>query len=134
MTTATPLPIVIPHSADDHRWVAVSELMSLKMYNSVMDPKGLSSIMDFTMSNPYQFLKSTSKWNESHLIAFRCLLLENLPASRIIPLTLLPDDNDPAMKLVHEHLSATEADIRSGKSTEMLGPCGRHFINNFRLC
>jgi len=29
-------------------------------------------------------------------------------------LSELPGDDDPSMRLVHEHLSATEAEVRSG--------------------
>lgn len=118
----TPLPIVIPHARDDHRWVDVSELTSLKLYHSIMGPKPLSSILDFAMANPSQFLKSTSKWNENHLVAFRCLLLENLHPSRIIPPKDLSDDTDPAMKMVHEYLSATETDVRSENTSVTFGP------------
>ena len=122
MSTTLPLPNVIPHNSDDHRWVDVSELTSLPPYSIIMDTNASSSIRAFAMTNPTEFLKSTSKWNEKHLIAFRCLLLENLPPSRIIPLAYLPGDNDESMQLVHQHLSATEADIRSGESIMSLGP------------
>jgi len=122
MNSATTLPIVIPHGPDDHRYIAASELMSLTLYNTVMCPKGPSTIQDFAMSSPHHFLKSTSQWTENHLIAFRCLLLENLPTSRIVPLSDLPGDDDPSMRLVHEHLSATEAEVRSGMAAVKLGP------------
>lgn len=74
------------------------------------------------MNSPHQFLKSTSRWTEIHLIAFRCLLLENLPASRIIPQSDLPGDDDPSMRLVQEYLMATEAELRSGAKTLKLSP------------
>ena len=56
------------------------------------------------------------------MIAFRCLLLENLHIARILPETDLPDDNDPTMQLVTRHLLDTEDDIRSGRSLVTLGP------------
>ena len=74
------------------------------------------------MNSPHQFLKSTSRWTETHLVAFRCLLLDNLPASRIIPTSDLPGDEDPSMTLVQEHLMATEEEIRSGAIALKLGP------------
>src|SRR5947207_1486256 len=77
MTSPT-LPGVIPRSPDDHRYVDASELMSLTLYESIMCPRGLSSIRDFAMNSPHHFLRSTSQWTENHLVAFRCLLLENL--------------------------------------------------------
>src|SRR2546430_7783371 len=90
MSPDTTLPIVVPYGPDDHRYVAASELTSLKTYETVMCPKGPSTIQDFAMSDPRHFLRSTSKWAENHLIAFRCLLLEKLPTSRIVPLSELP--------------------------------------------
>ena len=122
MERRTPLPIVIPHAPEDHRWVDVSELTSLKLYHSIMGPRPLSSILDFAMANPGQFLRSTSKWNENHLTAFRCLLLENLEPSRIVPLKDLPGDSDQAMKMVAQHLSAPETDIRSENTAATFGP------------
>ena len=100
----------------------VSELTSLKLYHSIMGPRPLSSILDFAMANPGQFLRSTSKWNENHLTAFRCLLLANLEPSRIIPSKDLSDDSDQAMKMVHQHLSATETDVRSENTAVTFGP------------
>jgi len=120
--TAQTQPAVIPRGHDDHRYVAVSELMSLTLYDPVMSPKGPSTIQDFAMSSPHQFLKSTSRWTENHLVAFRCLLLENLPTSRIVSPSDLPGDEDPSMRLVQEHLMATEDEVRSGTIALKLGP------------
>ena len=113
------LPNVIPHPLNDHRRVEVSELLSLKFYNNFMF-KPFSDIIDYaTMPN---FLKSTSKWTDAHLIAFRCLRLEDLPVSRIVPVSEIPYDNDHRMKLVIQHLSASEDDVRSGNAELAFGP------------
>ena len=79
-----------------------------------------SDIIDYVVL-PY-FLKSTSRWTEAHLAAFRCLQLENLPVSRIVPLSEMPSDQDPRMKLVIEHLLASEDEIRSGTAELAFGP------------
>ena len=116
---AYPHPNIIPHPPNDHRYIEASELLSLKFYNNYMF-KPFSDIIDYVMLP--NFLKSTSKWTEAHLTAFRCLRLENLPASRIVPVSEIPDDNDPRMKLVIEHLLASEDDIRSGNAELGFGP------------
>jgi hypothetical protein len=103
MPTSAPQPIVVPHATDDYRWVDVSELTSLKSYDNIMGATPNSSIKDFAWAYPNQFLKSTSKWNEHHLIAFKYLLLENLPESRIVLSTYLPNDDDELMRLVHQY-------------------------------
>lgn len=82
--------------------------------------KPFSDIIDYVVLP--NFLKSTSKWTEAHLTAFRCLRLENLPESRIVPLSEMPGDEDPRMKLVIEHLLASEDDIRSGTAELTFGP------------
>ena len=79
-----------------------------------------SDIIDYVVLP--NFLKSTSHWTEAHLTAFRCLQLDNLPVSRIVPSSDMPDDQDPRMKLVIEHLSASEDDIRSGTAELAFGP------------
>jgi len=112
-------PNIIPHPPNDHRRIEASELLSLKFYNNYMF-KPFSDIIDFVVL-PH-FLKSTSKWTETHLTAFRCLRLESLPESRIVPLSEMPDDTDPRMKLVIEHLLASEDDIRSGTAELAFGP------------
>jgi hypothetical protein len=122
MATSKVQPRVIPHPPDDHRHVDAAELTCLKHYGTIVTPGHLSSILDFSMTNPTQFLKSTSNWNETHLIAFKSILLENLPMTRIVPAHHLPDDNDPTMLLVEKHLSDSEDDIHLGKSIELFGP------------
>ena len=84
----------------------------------------LSNSMIMWWAGPSRRLSTTParriSWNprpsgaNNILIAFRCLLLEQLPVSRIVPLSELVPDDDPSMNLVNEHLSATERDIRSG--------------------
>lgn len=115
------LPNVIPHPPNDHRHVQASELLALKAYDQTMC-QPYSTIYDYSWANAANFLKSTSKWNEQHLTAFRCLLLEDLPVSRIIPISELVSDDDPSMKLVVEHLSASERDVRSGNAEKCFGP------------
>jgi hypothetical protein len=112
-------PNVIPHAPNDHRHVQASELLALRLYDNLMC-KPFSDIIDY-VSAP-KFLKPTSKWSEMHLIAFRCLILEDLPVSRIVPISELVDDNDPCMRLVDEHLLASEGDIRSCAAEQTLGP------------
>jgi hypothetical protein len=114
-------PRVIPHSLQDHRYVDPDELKKISVYNVIMNRQN-STIMDYAMTKQKDFLKSTSGWTELHLVAFRCLLLENLPITRILPETDLPDDNDPTMQLVTNHLLDTEEDIRLGQSLLSLGP------------
>jgi hypothetical protein len=75
-----------------------------------------SSIEDFVSRDGKNFLKSTSKWTEQHLIAFKCLFLENLPVGRVIPLAYIPEDDDATVQYVKRELSATEAEVRSGKT------------------
>jgi hypothetical protein len=108
-------PRVIAHVPQDHRHVTPQELKAIPAYNVIMN-KPNTSILDFAMDRPEHFLKSTSRWTELHILAFRCLFLENLPISRILPQADIPDDNDPTMKLVVQHLSDSEDDIRSGRS------------------
>lgn len=115
------LPNVNPRPPNDHRHVKASELLALKVYDQTMC-QSFSTILDYSWTNAANFLKSTSKWNEQHLTAFRCLLLEDLPVSRIVPISELLGDDDPCMKFVVEHLSASECDIRSGAAEKLFGP------------
>src|SRR5438045_1962608 len=112
---------VIPHPPNDHRQVQASELLALKVYDHTMCQPFLA-IFDYSRANAANFLKSTSKWNEQHLTAFRCLLLEDLPVLRIVPISELVSDDDPSMKLVVDHLSAAERDIRSGDAEDNFSP------------
>jgi hypothetical protein len=113
-------PDVLEHPPQDHRYVHPEELKKIKAYNVIMDRPN-TTIMDFVMMSK-NFLKSTSSWTELHIIAFRCLILENLPISRILPHSDLPSDDDETMKLVIKHLSDSEDDVRSGRSSTSLGP------------
>jgi hypothetical protein len=115
------LPNVIPHATNDHRQIQVSELLALKAYDHTMC-QPFSAIYDYSRANAANFLRSTSKWNEQHLTAFRCLLLNDLPVSRIVPMSELVGDDDPSMKAVVEYLSASEQDIRSGAAEEQFSP------------
>ena len=122
---AYPQPTIIPHPPNDHRHIEASELLSLKFYNNYMF-KPFSDIIDYVVLP--NFLKSTSKWTEAHLTTFRCLQLENLPVSRIVPVSEMPDDKDPCMRLVTEHLLATEDDIHSGMAELAFGPATTFYM------
>lgn len=87
--------------------------------------------MDYAFTRPKAFLTSTSKWHERHLVAFRCLILDNLPISRINPQQDILNDDDRTMKLVNTHLLGSEEDIRSGKAEESMGPAFLS-INNYK--
>jgi hypothetical protein len=113
-------PRVLPHPPQDHRYVNPEELKKIAAYNVIMN-RDNTTIMDFCMTRE-GFLKSTSAWSELHIIAFLCLLLEDLPISRILPPAELPDDDDETMKLVIQHLSDSQEDVRSGKSVARRGP------------
>lgn len=76
-------PRVIAHDPQDHRHVTHQEL-NIPAYNVTMN-KPNTTVMDYAMDKPEYFLKSTSRWTELHILAFRCLFLENLPISRILP-------------------------------------------------
>jgi hypothetical protein len=108
-------PKVILYSVHDHRYVEVEELKNISVYNSIMN-RPRSSILDYALTKKKHFLKPTSGWNEFHLIAFRCLVLDNLPISRILPEADLPRDDDPTMQLVFKYLSDSEEDVRNGKA------------------
>ena len=114
-------PRVLSRPPQDHRHVDPEELKKIAVYNVIMNRQH-STMMDYAMTKQKDFLKSTSGWTELHLVAFRCLLLEKLPITRILPETNLPDDDDPTMQLVIKHLLDTEDDIRSGRSLLSLGP------------
>ena len=49
-------------------------------------------------------------------IAFKCLFLENLPVGRVLPLAYIPKDDDVTIQWVKRELSATEAEVRNGKT------------------
>jgi hypothetical protein len=112
-------PRVLPHPPEDHRYVHPEELKKIAGYDVIMN-RDYTTIMDYCMTKQ-GFLKSTPAWSDLHIMAFRCLLLESLPISRILPPAELPDDDDETMKLVIQHLSDSE-DVRSGKSLVRLGP------------
>jgi hypothetical protein len=108
-----------PHP-NDHRHIKASEILSLKFYSNYIF-KPFSDIIDYIMLP--NFL-TASKCREAHLTAFRCLRLENLSGSPIVPLLEIPDDKDPRMKLVILHLLASEDDIRSGTAELAFGSVG----------
>jgi hypothetical protein len=113
-------PDVLEHPPQDHRYVHPEELKKMGAYNVIMDRPN-TTILDYAMMSK-SFLKSTSSWSERHIVAFRCLILENLPISRILPASDLPPDDDETMKLVIKYLSDSEDDVRSGRSLASLGP------------
>ena len=109
-------PNVIPHNQADHRYVSIPEVSSHVWFGRCMSTGFPSSIADFVSRDGPNFLKSTSKWTEQHLIAFKCLFLENLPVGRVLPLAYIPKDDDVTVQWVKRELSATEAEVRSGKT------------------
>jgi len=109
-------PHVIPHNPADHRYVSIPEVSSHVWFGRCMSTGFPSSIGDFVGRDGPNFLKSTSKWTEQHLIAFKCLFLENLPVGRVIPLAYIPEDDDVTVQWVKRELSATEGEVRSGKT------------------
>jgi hypothetical protein len=113
-------PDVIEHPPQDHRYVHPEEVKKLGAYKVIMS-RPHSTIRDYAMTAK-NFLKSTSSWSELHIIAFRCLILNNLPISRVLPHSELVRDDDETMKLVFQHLSASEDDVRSRQCLESLGP------------
>jgi hypothetical protein len=76
-------PDVIEHPPQDHRYVHPEEVKKLGAYKVIMS-RPHSTIRDYAMTAK-NFLKSTSSWSELHIIAFRCLILNNLPISRVLP-------------------------------------------------
>jgi hypothetical protein len=121
-SSSPPIPTLIRRKPDDHRYVDPSEILKLPWYDTIMNPRGLSTINDFVINDASSFLCSTSKWDEKHLAAFRCLLLDNLPRNRILPDSIIPDDQDQTMKLVKLHLMATETEVRNFGVTLQDGP------------
>lgn len=119
-------PDVPEHPPQDHRYVHPEELKKIGAYNVIMDRPN-TTILDYAMLSK-SFLKSTSSWSEIHIVAFRCLILENLPISRIVPHSDLPPDDDETMKLVIKHLSDSEDDVRSGRSLASMGPASLFYL------
>jgi hypothetical protein len=76
-------PDVIEHPPQDHRYVHPEEVKKLGAYKVIMS-RPHSTIRDYAMTAK-NFLKPTSSWSELHIIAFRCLILNNLPISRVLP-------------------------------------------------
>jgi hypothetical protein len=122
MASSGPVPILIPHQPDDHRYVNRPEILKLPWYDTIMHLRGLSTVNDFVVNNSSSFLCSTSKWDEKHLAAFRCLLLDNLLLNRILPDSVIPDDDDQTMKLVKIHLMASEIEVHNFAVTLQEGP------------
>ena len=109
-------PNVIPHNPADHRYVSIPEVSGHVWFGRCMSTGFPSSISDFVGRDGPNFLKSTSQWTEQHLIAFKCLYLENLPVSRVIPLAHVPQDDDITVQWARQELSATEGEVRSGRT------------------
>src|SRR5579871_5239724 len=109
-------PNLIPHNQTDHRYVSISEVSNHAWFGRCMSKAFPSSIADFMTRDGSNFLKSTSKWTEQHLLAFKCLFLDNLPIGRVLPLACIPKDDDVTIEWVKRELSATEGEIRSGKT------------------
>lgn len=104
---------VLVHSPQDHRYVSREEVSEHSYFQQCMSNSTSSSISEFVRVEGVRFLRSTSKWTEKHLFAFKCLWLDNLPVSRVIPSSFIPTDDDPTVQLVRQELSATEDEVRS---------------------
>src|SRR5579862_7136870 len=61
-------PHVIPHNPADHRYVSIPEVSDHVWFSRCMSTGFPSSISDFVGRDGPNFLKSTSKWTEQHLI------------------------------------------------------------------
>ena len=109
---------VLVHDRQDHRYVARSEVSSHPYFDKCMST---TSIQDYVARDGERFLRSTSKWTEQHLLAFKCLYLDNLPVSRVLPLSFVPADDDVTIQLIRQELSAGEDEVRSGKTTMGVG-------------
>ena len=109
---------VLVHDRQDHRYVARSEVSSHPYFDKCMST---TSIQDYVARDGERFLRSTSKWTEQHLLAFKCLYLDNLPVSRVLPLSFVPADDDVTIQLIRQELSASEDEVRSGKTTMGVG-------------
>jgi hypothetical protein len=112
---------VLLHDEQDHRYVARSEVSSHPYFDKCMSKGFPSSITDYVARDGERFLRSTSKWSEQHLLAFKCLYLDNLRVTRVFPLAFIPADDDVAVQMVRQELSATEDEVRTGKTPMSIG-------------
>ena len=104
---------VLVHDRQDHRYVARSEVSSHPYFDKCMST---TSIQDYVARDGERFLRSTSKWQKI------CLYLDNLPVrSRVLPLSFVPADDDVTIQLIRQELSASEDEVRSGKTTMGVG-------------
>ena len=107
-------PFIIDHTPDDHRFVSLSEITNHEWYPIGSSSAYPSTIRDYVRRDGQHFLKSTSKWNEPHLNAFKALCLYDLLPSRIIPSTVFPNNTDQVLDFITSRMSATENEIRQG--------------------
>lgn len=103
---------IIPHPQNDHRAINVTEIMNHEWYSARTSRDFPSSIRNYINRDGPNFFRSTSKWHESHLNAFKVIFLDDLPVSRIIPHSILPSDHEPVMKYAKEEFQAPEESIR----------------------
>src|SRR6202035_3629080 len=109
-----PPPTIIPHPPGDHRCVTENEVMSSEWYTVRTSTAVPCQISHYVSRDGPTDLRSTSGWNETHLNAFKVIFLSDLPISRILPVAVVPPDDDPSVLWVDQNLSASENDIRDG--------------------
>jgi hypothetical protein len=108
-------PFVIAHTPDNHCFVNLSEVINHEWYPIGSSSVYPSTIRDYVRRDGQNFLKSTSKWNEPHLNAFKALCLYDLEPSRIVPAGVIPHEgSDRVFDFVRTHVSASEDEIRQG--------------------
>lgn len=113
-------PNIIPHLPTDHRFVDISEVIGHEWYGVRSSTAIPSQIGEFIQRDGPAFLRSTSAWNETHLTAFKVIHLENLPPSRILPISIVPADDDPITQWLRQNLSASEDEVRNGRTGMVL--------------
>src|SRR5436305_4141933 len=64
---------IIPHDTQDHRYISRSEVSSHPYFDPCMSTGFPASIKQYALRDGERFLRSTSKWTEQHLFAFKCL-------------------------------------------------------------
>src|SRR5579859_1155020 len=111
-----PDPKIIPHPLGDHRCIDVSEISNHGWYGVRSSTVVPSQIAEFIERDGPAFLKPTSSWNETHLTAFKVIHLQSLHPSRILPASIVPAEDDPVVRWLRQNLSATEDEIRTGRT------------------
>jgi hypothetical protein len=101
------------HPPTDHRFVTSAEVVDHEWYTARTSTDFPSTIKNYIDRDGDAFLRSTSKWNEGHLNAFKVIFLNGLPISRIIPVSTVPSDDDPAMQFANAEFNASEEDVRN---------------------